>query len=314
MARSQHPKPSRRLILGSTLSLGLLACAPKADDQATAKSLAPKVFETSGYEDELTVLESRYNGLVGLSCYVPRYEAWLGHRFDERFAYCSVFKWILSAACLKGVDEGRLSLSQIIKFGPNDILEPAPVTRAALKDGQLSLEALCAGTVITSDNTAANLLMPYVGGLKGLSDFVKSYKDEVTRFDQIEPFLNENLKNDPRDTSSPKAMTGLLAKVVEGPGLTSESKAKLSQWLKDCETGTKRIRAGLPKDWPVGDKTGTSGNGAANDVAFFDTPQWGRIYLSVFTNRSEFNMDKSAAFIAEATRIVIDRLRPLESP
>jgi len=262
----------------------------------------------------MVALEGRHQGRIGLSLYLPRYQTYIGYREDERFSYCSVFKWILAAACLKGVDEGRLKLDQMIPFGPKDLLEPAPIVRASLKKGQLSLEALCAGTVITSDNAAANLLLPFVGGLDGLTTFVRGNGDEITRFDRPEPFLNENIKNDPRDTTSPKAMNALLAAVLETKGLSDVAKAKLSQWMRDCETGHKRIRAGLPVDWPVGDKTGTSGNGAANDVAFIDSQQWGRLYLSVFSNRQELDMDKSAAFIAEATKLVIGRLLLVEGP
>ena len=48
--------------------------------------------------------------------------------------------------------------------------------------------------------------------------------------------------------------------------------SQLNGWLNDCKTGQTRLRAGLPAGWPVGDKTGTGANGAANDIAIAWAP------------------------------------------
>jgi beta-lactamase class A len=41
----------------------------------------------------------------------------------------------------------------------------------------------------------------------------------------------------------------------------------LTAWLVANQTGGKRLRAGLPEGWKVGDKTGSGDNNTANDVA-----------------------------------------------
>jgi hypothetical protein len=38
-------------------------------------------------------------------------------------------------------------------------------------------------------------------------------------------------------------------------------------WMQRNQTGATMIRAALPADWPVGDKTGRGGDGATNDIA-----------------------------------------------
>lgn len=43
--------------------------------------------------------------------------------------------------------------------------------------------------------------------------------------------------------------------------LHARDRARLLGWLKASLTGANRIRAGLPKDWTVGDKTGNGGAG-----------------------------------------------------
>ena len=70
--------------------------------------------------------------------------------------------------------------------------------------------------VTVSDNTAANLLLPKVGGPVGFTAFVGSLGDGVTRLDRNEPTLNTNYPGDPRDTTSPRAMVGLMRQVFSG--------------------------------------------------------------------------------------------------
>jgi beta-lactamase class A len=77
-----------------------------------------------------------------------------------------------------------------------------------------------------------------------------------------------------------------------------ESRNLLFQWLRDCETGNDRLRAGLPKNWVVGDKTGTGSNGAANDVAIVTPPNRSPILVAAYL--SEGKVDTSALNAAHA--------------
>jgi beta-lactamase class A len=52
-----------------------------------------------------------------------------------------------------------------------------------------------------------------------------------------------------------------------GDVLSPAGGAQLRSWLFANTTGGTRLRAGLPKDWLVGDKTGTGGNNSVNDIA-----------------------------------------------
>jgi beta-lactamase class A len=42
--------------------------------------------------------------------------------------------------------------------------------------------------------------------------------------------------------------------------------------MEGATTGLRRLRAGFPAGWRVGDKTGNGANGAANDLAFARPP------------------------------------------
>jgi beta-lactamase class A len=101
----------------------------------------------------------------------------------------------------------------------------------------------------------------------------------VTRLDRWEPDLNDWRPGEVRDTTTPAAIGGLAARIATDAG-------EVLGWMRKATTGTARIRAGLPEDWTVGDKTGTGGTyGTANDVAIAHPPTGGPLILAVYTNR-----------------------------
>src|SRR5690242_19507555 len=151
-------------------------------------------------------MEKSLGGRIGVSALDMGTGARLGHRGRERFAMCSSFKWLLAADVLAHAERGELKLDTAIAYSQKDLLGVAPVTRAHVGEGQLTIEALCAAAVKVSDNTAANLLLGQIGGPAGLTHFLRGIGDPVTRLDRTEPTLNANIPGDPRDTTMPDAM------------------------------------------------------------------------------------------------------------
>ncbi|WP_312739143.1 L2 family extended-spectrum class A beta-lactamase [Stenotrophomonas sp.] len=189
-----------------------------------------------------------------------------GHRQDERFPMCSTLKSMLVAHVLHLADAGRVSLDTRVPIAEKDLLSYAPVARRHVgKD--LSVRDLCRGTLTTSDNTAANLLLGVNGGPPALTAFLRAQGDAVTRNDRYEPEMNRFAKGDPRDTTSPAAMATSLARFAVGNGLSAASRLQLADWLIDNQTGDACLRAGLGKRWRVGDKTGSNGEDTRNDIA-----------------------------------------------
>lgn len=165
---------------------------------------------------------------------------------------------------------------------------------------------LCLATISTSDNSAANLLTHQIGGLETLRHFIKLSGDQVTRFDRLEPFLNiKEYAHDERDTSTAIAMSTLLNTLLHGSLLNKTNKEILKSWMRATTTGFARIRASLPKNWDIGNKTGTSGEGTANDVAFFTTHKGHSYCLTVFSERQGEDNDLSNHAIAKATKHVV---------
>jgi len=223
---------------------------------------------------------------------------------------CSTFKFLAAAAILKRVDDGQEKLDRFIHYGAKDILEYAPVTKAHLNDGGMTLAALCAAAIEQSDNTAGNLLLDSIGGPAGLTNFARSIGDETTRLDRKEPELNSATPGDERDATSPAAMCANMERLVLGNVLSEPSRHQLEDWLQHNETGTLMIRAGVPKTWTVGDKTGRCGNGATNDAAIIRPPGRASLLVAVYAIGSTSSVDDGAAIVAEAARAVVESLSP----
>ena len=196
---------------------------------------------------------------------------------------CSTFKFLAAAAVLKRVDEGKEKLDRFVRYDAKDILEYAPVTKAHLKDGGMTLGALCAAAIEQSDNTAGNLLLDAIGGPAGLTNFARSLVTMMTRLDRKEPELNSAIPGDERDTTTPAAMCSDMQRLLLSDVLSESSRHLLEDWLRRNETGALMIRAGVPKDWSVGDKTGRGANGATNDIAILRPPGRAPILVAIYS-------------------------------
>jgi beta-lactamase class A len=208
------------------------------------------------------------------------------HRADERFPMCSTFKLLAAAAALKRVDEGAERLDRTIPFGPSDLLEYAPIAKTHVADGGMTLAEACAAAIDWSDNTAANLILQAIGGPAGFTQFARSLGDSTTRLDRNEPSLNTATPGDERDTTSPRATAKDMGQVPLGRVLSEASRRRLQAWLIDDKVGNKRLRAGLPPSWPIGDKTGTGDHGTANTIAIIWPPERAPLIATVYYTES----------------------------
>jgi beta-lactamase class A len=287
---------TRKQFLLGTFGTLVTACVPS---RVAAPATVP-----AGTPRSIAEIEARVGGRVGVFALDTGTGRQLAHRPDERFAMCSTFKWALAAAILARVDHAELSLDDRLPYRSSDLLEHAPVTREHVAEGSMTIEALARAAVTVSDNTAANLLLAKVGGPAGFTQFVRSLGDPVTRLDRDEPTLNANDPGDPRDTTSPRAMVGLMSRILCGDVLSIAGRERLLGWLRACETGKDRLRAGLPRDWTVGDKTGSGGRDTINDVAIAVPPGRAPILIAAYMSEGPWGDRVLSAAHADVGRLV----------
>jgi len=230
----------------------------------------------------------------------------VGHDQHGRYAMASTFKLGLAAAVFAEVDRGAITLEQELALSPSDMLSNAPVAEAALARGRLSFAEMCDAIVVVSDNVAANMLLRHIGGPAALTAFFRRCGDRVTRLDRYELELNSNLPDDPRDTTTPAAMVGLMRAILIGEALTPTMRGNLVSAMERCVTGRDRLRAGLPGAWRAGDKTGTGARGASNDIAFAVPPGRPPILIASYVDAPEATPAARNAGHAWVARLVAE--------
>jgi beta-lactamase class A len=67
-------------------------------------------------------------------------------------------------------------------------------------------------------------------------------------------------------------------------------------------------RAGVPKNWIIGDKTGRGSNGATNDIAIMRSPGRAPILLAIYSVGSTATPNDRTAATAEVAKIVAESM------
>lgn len=267
----------RRSVIAGAAALAATACIPletSNDGRMMAK---------------LAILERNLGGRLGVAFHDPLQRASLSYRGGERFPMCSTFKTSLAALVLSLEQEGKLDLSQRIKWTEDDLIFHTPFTSTRIEEGA-TLRELAYAAQTVSDNLAANLLLDRVGGPAGMTAFWRKIGDDVSRLDRKETELNYVREGEVHDTTTPAAMARTLAGILSSNRnwpLKQPGEAELRQWMVESVTGLKRVRAGLPSAWVAGDKTGNSGappgmGYARGDIGFTAGPADGATFFAVY--------------------------------
>ncbi|MEU4820674.1 MULTISPECIES: class A beta-lactamase [Actinomadura] len=275
--------------------LGGLAYAAGAPGETKAATVATRTGgkDPSDLNRTLEELEKSYDGRIGAVGIDLGTGRTVGYRADERFPFNSMFKVFACAAVMRKARTAEPGLmDRVIRWKPSDMAEltgNSPETTEYTDTGMTPAQ-LCRAGITKSDGFAGNTLLGQIGGPRGLTGFFRATGDGTSRLDRPEPHLTEWKPGEERDTTTPAAAARTFTKLTTGKTLHPRDRARLVGWLKGSLTGAGRIRAGLPKDWTVGDKTGTGGAanyGTADDIAIVWTPgSDAPLVLSVFTNRN----------------------------
>jgi beta-lactamase class A len=298
-----HSQNRRRLLLAA-VSMPL-ACSLSEIIATVWTSWATQGNATVAAQAQLAKLEQALAGRLSVFAIDTANGDRLSYRADEYFPMCSTFKVLLASAILKRSTQIDGLMQQRIKYQQSDLVTYSPITERSVKDG-MTVSALCAAAIQYSDNTASNLLMKILGGPGAVTTFARSIGDRQFRLDRWETALNSSIPGDRRDTTTPNAMAGSIQRLAFGDALEPRLQLQLRVWLQGNTTGAARIRAGVPADWQVGDKTGTGDYGTANDIGLLWPPRRAPIVVAIYTTQAAKDAKARSDAIASAARIVVD--------
>jgi beta-lactamase class A len=97
-----------------------------------------------------------------------------------------------------------------------------------------------------------------------------------------------------------------IGKVLLDETLSEASRRQLEAWLIYDKVGDKRLRAGLPPSWRIGDKTGSGDHGTANVIAIIRPPAGAPILAAVYYTESSAPMDAREAIHKEIGALIAD--------
>ena len=243
---------TRRTLLGGGLTamagLALGGCIPRDTSEA------------GRLEAQFRLIEVATGGTFGIAAYDTRADRMIAYRGDERFALASTFKASLAAFAMTEAQAGRIDLDERTFWTQADFVFPRPFPGERVDSGATWRELAYAAQT-QSDNVAANLLLKRLGGPEALTAFWRSLGDPVSRLDRFETDLNRVPPGTVEDTTTPATMARTLATLLfaeDRTPLVPERRQELRRWMAESVTGLQKIRAGLPRGWEAGDKTGNS--------------------------------------------------------
>ncbi|MFD3820818.1 class A beta-lactamase [Streptomyces sp. NPDC058625] len=302
---------ARRALLGGLavlVALPLAACGNDSTQASPVPAVATTQADPAAKQavGDFKELERKYGARLGVYAVNTGDGREVAFNADERFAYASTFKAFTAAAVLRKYSMS--GMDKVVKYSRSDLIDHSPVTEKHVDIG-MTLRDLCDAAVRYSDNTAANLLFDALGGPQGLAAALVETGDTTTKVERREPELNQWSPGATQDTTTPRAWAAGLRAFVLGDALGKDEREQLTQWLRTNTTGDELIRAGVPKGWDVGDKTGGGGVYAVrNDIAVVWPPNAAPIVMAIMSNRGAEDADYDNELIAEAASVVTKTL------
>nr|WP_260682005.1 class A beta-lactamase [Alkalicoccobacillus porphyridii] len=288
----------KRYIMATIVGLVALAGCSTED-------LSPSVAaDEPSLEEQLSKLEEEYDARLGIYAFEAGGETAVAYQEDERFAYASTHKALAVGVLLQ--QKTMEELEKRITYTEEDLVTYSPITEQHIDTG-LTLKEISDASIRYSDNSAANFIFDEIGGPEGFAQSLREIGDDVTQPERIETELNDVKPGETRDTSTAKALAESLYTFSVGDGLEEEKRELLNDWLIRNTTGDHLIRAGVPEEWKVGDKTGSAAYGTRNDIGVIWPPDSEPIIIAVLSSRDQEEADTDDELIAKATEEVIKR-------
>ena len=251
----------------------------------------------AGLNDRIYELWRAFPGKTGIAVQRIDGEWSLSQRGGELFPQQSVSKLWVALTVLDAVDQGRMTLDQRVRIGPEDLVvfhQPLAARVRAEGSVTMSVRDLIETAITHSDNLANDSLLRTVGGPAAVRAFITKKDLGSIRFGPGERLLQagtagltwqqsysvgrnfqtaraalpaatrqaamDNYLANPVDGASPAAIASALTRLARGTLLSPESTEYLQGVMCRTRSGPRRLKAGLPPGWQFMHKTGTGQN------------------------------------------------------
>lgn len=198
---------------------------------------------------------------------------------QKTIAAASTVKLPILVALFEEVDAGRISLEQTMMVQPEQVAGGSGDMQNQLPGTQYTVLEVATQMIISSDNTATNMMIDLLGGGDALNARFGDWGLTSTVLNHPLPDLEGT------NTTSPRDLVKVMALLHQGETLTLRSRDRVFNILQ--RTHNKNLLASGVKDGAlVYNKTGDIGT-VLGDVALVDLPNGKRYALATLVERPE---------------------------
>jgi len=276
---------ARHLAICLVTVLWLAACGPQRTTE-----LDPKFDMQAMAREVKAIVEAAKPAEVTVAFMDPENAEVWSHYGDTPVPMQDLAVLPLAAAVLAEVDEGRLSLDEVLVIQETDLSpQPSAVATDWPDQDRYTIADLLAKAILHSDNTAADVLMKRIGGpgavtawltarrvrgvrvdryqreiqmeMAGLPSFRSAWKDETPFAEVPEPRRRAALTAflaDARDSATAHGLIDFLSRLEAGELVSPASRELLLDLMEEGQSGAGRIAAGLPRGARLAHRTGTA--------------------------------------------------------
>lgn len=269
-------------------------------DQAGAAALLAKGQELTGLTPKIAPLTQ---GLQGLTPGVFLVDLDTGDQFTlngtSSFAAASMIKVPILLALLQEVDKGRIRLDENLVMQPADVAAGSGEMQDSPPGTEYTLLQVITNMIITSDNTATNMVIRRMGGIEVLNQQFRQWGLQQTALRQVLPDLEGT------NTTSPKELSMLLVMLSQGDLLSMKSRDRALDIMRRTVTDT-LLPTSLREGATISHKTGDIGS-LVGDTGIIDMPNGKRYAITAMVQRP-FNDDRAQELIRQMSATVYDYL------
>jgi beta-lactamase class A len=323
--------------LASIAMIALAGCASTSSPQIARVAPPPPTYRVSmavpapvatkatapqGLISTIQTLRAQFAGTVGIAVRSIDKNWTVGANAEAKLPQQSVSKLWVAMAVLDYRDAGRLTLDDEVTVKREDLtLFHQPIAAMVKGDGyKATVGELLQRALTTSDNTANDRLLRFIGGPETVRAFIRrkglgsinfgpgerllqsqtaglDWKPEFalgnafTRARARLPLTTrliafESYVTNPPDGAAPAAIAGALTMLKKGELLSRQSTSYLIATMESARTGKQRLSGAVPAGWRFGHKTGTGQDLAGrtagyNDVGILTAPDGQSYALAV---------------------------------
>jgi beta-lactamase class A len=230
---------------------------------------------------------------------------YLAENDTQSFAAASTIKLPILVAFFQAVDAGTLHLNdpltlqkQHIAGGSGSMQYDPPGTKYT------ALEVVRA-TIVSSDNTATNMLIEALGGIEQLNQTFQQWGLTQTSIANVLPDLTGTNLTSPRDLAQ------LIASIASGQIVSLPSRDRMLDIMKETENDS-LLPQGLGKGAKIAHKTGDIGSILA-DAGLVDLPN-GKRYIAVAIVQRPTNDDRAGELIRQISSMAYQHFDRAAAP